>query len=371
MAKTTDVAIIGGGAAGCAVAYYLAQSGVSSTIIERKGIGNQASGNAAGGLNPLTGIGIPGPLGSFAWECYQLHSGLYEGLKSDTGIDYQHRTVAKIELALEESEVVGLKEAAKRVNASDGFTANWLEPDEVTKLEPRITPATLGGMYDHGNAAVDSKQLTDAFAKAARSTIHEGNVIGLEGSGGTIDRVILEDDEISCGQVVMAMGPWSRKAESWLGVYIPVDPLKGEILRLELVGEHILYDISGGGASIYPKPDGLNWCGTTEDWKGFDQSRSEDVAREIRRRLRRIFPLLAESKLVKHTACLRPVTPDWLPVLGRAPGWENVYMATGAGKKGILLAPGIGKSVAELMTTGETTLSIQGYAPERFATQLD
>ena len=371
LAKTTDVAIIGGGAAGCAVAYYLAQSGVNSTIIEREGIGNQASGNAAGGLNPLTGIGIPGPLGSFAWECYQLHSGLYEGLKYETGIDYQHRTVAKIELALEESEVGSLKETAKRVNASDGFAANWLEPDEVAKLEPRITPAILGGMYDHGNAAVDSKKLTEAFATAARSTIHEGNVTRLEGSGGTIDRVILEDDEISCGQVVMAMGPWSRKAESWLGVYIPVDPLKGEILRLELVGERIQYDISGGGASIYPKLDGLNWCGTTEDWKGFDRGLSEDVAKEIRRRLGRIFPLLAESKLVKHTACLRPVTPDWLPVLGRAPGWENVYMATGAGKKGILLAPGIGKSVADLITTGESALSIRGYSPDRFAAQQD
>ena len=61
MAETTDVVIIGGGAAGCAVAYYLAQSGVKSTIIEREGIGNQASGNAAGGLYPLPGVGIPGP----------------------------------------------------------------------------------------------------------------------------------------------------------------------------------------------------------------------------------------------------------------------------------------------------------------------
>ena len=59
-----------------------------------------------------------------------------------------------------------------------------------------------------------------------------------------------------------------------------------------------------------------------------------------------------------------------MPILGQAPGWENVYMATGAGKKGILLAPGIGKSVADLMTTGETTLAIQDYSPERFATKL-
>lgn len=370
MAETTDVAIIGGGAAGCAVAYYLAQSGVKSTIIEREGLGNQASGNAAGGLNPLTGIGIPGGLESFAWECFELHAGIYEGLKNKTGIDYQHRTVAKIDLALEESDIPGLKETAERLDAVDGFDARWLGPDEVAKLEPRIAPGILGGMYDYGNTAADSHKLTNAFAQAAGSTIREGNVTGLEGTGGRIDRVILEDGEISCGQVVMAMGPWSRRAESWLGIYIPVDPLKGEILRLELEGDRIQYDISGGGASIYPKLDGLNWCGTTEDWKGFDLGLSEEVAKEIRKRLARIFPQLADSKLAKHTACLRPVTPDWLPVLGQAPGWENVYLATGAGKKGILLAPGIGKSVADLMTTGETALSIKGYAPERFATQL-
>ena len=50
---------------------------------------------------------------------------------------------------------------------------------------------------------------------------------------------------------------------------------------------------------------------------------------------------------------------------------ENIYLAPGAGKKGILLAPGIGKSVADLMTGGETTLSINGYSPDRFATHLD
>ncbi len=373
MAETTDVAIIGGGAAGCAVAYYLAQSGVRSTIIEREGLGNQASGNAAGGLNPLTGIGIPGPLAAFGWECFELHADLYQSLKDQTGIDYQLRTVAKIDLAMEESEIDGLKETAERMDAVEGFEARWLEPDEVAKLEPRIAPGILGGIYGYGNNAVDSHGLTNAFGAAAAemgSTVRVGNVQGLEGGGGKIDRVILDDGEISCGQVVMAMGPWSRRAEAWLGIYIPVDPLKGEILRLELEGDRIEYDISGGGASIYPKLDGLNWCGTTEDWNGFDRETLEETAKLIRKRLARIFPDLANAKLAKHTACLRPVTPDWLPVLGQAPGWENVYLATGAGKKGILLAPGIGKSIADLMTTGETTLSIQGYSPSRFETRL-
>ena len=374
MADTTDVAIIGGGAAGCAVAYYLAQSGVKSTIIERDGLGNQASGYAAGGLNPLTGIGIPGPLGTFGWECFQLHISLYDSLKEQSGIDYQHRTVAKIDLALLESEVAGLKATVAVFEGVDGFKAHWLEPEDITELEPRISPDVLGGLYDYGNNAVDSHDLTEAFAAAAKemgSTVRVGNVKGLEGSGGKIDRVVLADGEISCGQVVMAMGPWSRRAEAWLGVYIPVDPLKGEIIRLENQGEPFKHDIAGGGGTIYPKLDGLVWCGTTEDWKGFDREPSEQVAREIRQRVVRLVPDLADAKIVQHTACLRPVTPDWLPVLGRAPGWDNVYLATGAGKKGILLAPGIGKSIADLMTTGETGLSIQGYSPERFATQLD
>ena len=206
MAETTDVVIIGGGAAGCAVAYYLAQSGVESTIIEREGIGNQASGNAAGGLNPLTGIGIPGPLATFAWECYELHSSLYESLKDTTAIDYQHRTVAKIDLALDETRVGDLKQDALRINGTDGFEARWLEPEEIFKLEPRIAPSIIGGMYDYGNAAADANKLTNALAKAAGSTIREGNVTNVEGNGGRIDRVILADGEISCDHIVMAMG---------------------------------------------------------------------------------------------------------------------------------------------------------------------
>ena len=66
MSQIQDVVIIGGGAAGCAVSYYLAKAGVKSTVIERDGIAANASGYSAGGLNPLEGAGIPGPLGPLA-----------------------------------------------------------------------------------------------------------------------------------------------------------------------------------------------------------------------------------------------------------------------------------------------------------------
>jgi glycine/D-amino acid oxidase-like deaminating enzyme len=80
-----------------------------------------------------------------------------------------------------------------------------------------------------------------------------------------------------------------------------------------------------------------------------------------------LVPDLAQARLVLQTACLRPVTPDWLPIIGQAPSWDNVYLATGAGKKGILLSPGMGKAIADLMTQGSTSLSIGPCAPERFS----
>ena len=81
----------------------------------------------------------------------------------------------------------------------------------------------------------------------------------------------------------------------------------------------------------------------------------------------RLMPDAADARIVMHTACLRPLSPDWMPILGRAPGWNNAYLATGAGKKGILLSPAIGKTVADLIVEGKTDLPVSGFVPGRFA----
>ena len=370
MAETSDVVVVGGGAAGCSVARYLAQAGLKVTIVEREGIGGQASGFSAGGLNPLQGTGIPGPLGPFAIESFRMHLSLWDELKEETGIDYEGRIVSHIKVALSEADLLDLHEIEDAFRPVQGFEARWLDARELIDLEPRISPGVVSGVIAKGNAALDSFKYTLALSESARkhgAVFRSSTVRGLEKGNGSVTGIILEDGTISCGQVVLAMGPWSRQAEAWLDAYIPVDPLKGEILRLDCPGAPLTHDISGAGGSLYPKPDGLVWCGSTEEWRGFDRMSSESAHQSILQRAIGLVPDLAEATLALHTACLRPVTPDWLPIIGRVPAWDNVHLATGAGKKGILLSPGIGKSTADLIVRGETELSIGAFGPERFA----
>ncbi len=371
MPESTEVAIIGGGAAGCAVAYYLKEAGLTSAIIEREGVGSQASGYAAGGLNPLTGHGIPGPLADFAWESFHLHHGLYPRLSELSGIDYQLRQTSEIRLTFNEAEAPELEALAERLDRSPGFAASMMEHRLVRKLDSRVNGEFAACVFTRGNCQLDSLAFTQALCAAAQqpgcSGVRSGSVRGLDVRGDRVSRVLLEDGEMECDQVVLAMGPWSRQAEKWLDAYIPVDPLKGEILRMRLPGEPLEHDIAGEGASVYARPDGLAWCGTTEDWRGFDRRPLSETRQRILAGVKRILPAIAEAALVMHTACLRPVTPDWLPIIGRVPGYRNAWLATGAGKKGILLAPGIGKSVADLIVKDQTALPIANFTPERFA----
>ena len=372
MAQSSEVVIVGGGVAGCATAYYLSLAGVKATIIEREGISSQASGFSAGGLNPLEGSCIPGPLSALAMASFKLHKELWGTLRRESGIDFQSRIISLTKVGFAENEVPAMQESMSLFEDAreEGFSGEWLHRSEVLKLEPRLSDKLIGGVRLFGNATLSSLLYTQALAEAAQkngATVRSGVARGVRLDNGRVLSVILADDEIACDQVVLAAGPWSREAEQWLDISLPVDPLKGEILRLELHGPALAGDFSGAGASVYPRADGLVWCGTTEVDEGFNKEPTEAAKEKVWGAAAELMPELAHATLVKHTACLRPLTPDYMPIIGRAPGWDNVYLATGAGKKGILLSTGMGKATADLMTEGTTDVPLAGCGPERFA----
>src|SRR5262249_23628258 len=100
-----DVVIVGGGIVGMTTAYYLAKAGVPSVVIERDAIGSHASGFAYGGLNPLSGFAIPGPLAEIAQAGMQLHRELSESVVEETGTEIEFRVRSSLALALNQADV--------------------------------------------------------------------------------------------------------------------------------------------------------------------------------------------------------------------------------------------------------------------------
>ena len=371
MTEPAEVVIVGGGIVGCATAYFLAQRGVQATIIEKEAVGSCASGFAAGLLNPLYGHGIPGPLESLAQESFRIHMRLADEVRVETGVDPQMQATSSIWVAFNEAETEEVGELFQLTQGMTGFSAQWLDSKDIRSLESRISPYVMNGMRVEGTRQVSSYEYTLALSKAAENrgaSIRHGTMRGLSHSDGRVTGVVLENEEVSCGKVVMAMGPWTGQVEGWLATPVPVGPLKGQILRLEMAGPplgHSFYHSRGGYISA--KPDGLIWIGTTEEHVGFDDHPTPEARESILKEAMRVMPALSEANVVLQTACLRPVSEDGLPIIGVVPGRDGAYLATGAGRKGILLGPAMAQATADLITNGHTDLPIGPFSPGRFA----
>ena len=111
-------------------------------------------------------------------------------------------------------------------------------------------------------------------------------------------------------------------------------------------------DFHSADGDLNHREDGQIWVAATEERVGFDMNPSAEARETLLSGAVSLMPAMKDAELVLHTACLRPLSPDWMPIIGNAPGWDNAYLATGAGKKGILISPGMGKAVADLITTG-------------------
>src|SRR5262249_58284886 len=136
--SSRDIVIVGGGIAGMATAYYLAESGMPSVVVERDAIGSHASGFAYGGLSPLSGFGIPGPQAEIAMEAMRLHRELSKTLLDETGIDVDFRVRSSLALAFTEAEVLRLQTALPWQQEQPGYTARWLDVAEARRGGARL-----------------------------------------------------------------------------------------------------------------------------------------------------------------------------------------------------------------------------------------
>ena len=363
-----SVVICGGGVIGAAIARELSGRGFACTIVEADGVASGASGAAAGLLTPP----LPwadGPLDELRRRSFEMHLALAETLPAESGVDYGFSRVPRAAIPTTEEEERDARALAERL-AGGGHEGEWLDPAELRERSGWIDRAPRGALLSAQWGQLDPYRFTLALVAAAEragTTVRSGRVTGLVRDGDEISGVRVGETTLAADSVVIAMGPWSSEAASWLGVPVPVEPLKGQIVKLRPSQEFSSFGFTSGGNYAITKAGGLLYLGTTEERVGFDRQTTEQARDAILSFGTEFTSLLDDAELIEQTACLRPLSVDELPIIGRAPGLANVYLATGHGRQGILMAPATAAAIADLIAGGGTDLvDLAPFDPARF-----
>tara|TARA_B100001142_G_scaffold329264_1_gene391961 strand:+ start:1143 stop:2300 length:1158 start_codon:yes stop_codon:yes gene_type:complete len=362
-----DVIIIGGGIVGCATSYFLAKQGVRSLILERDTVAGHASGFALGGLNPLGGFGIPGPLSEFSLESFDLHTSIHPELFENTGVDTEYDSHLHITLAMSEKESDAIKSKLPWQQSVKDFNVEWKSKEDILAIEPRISPQIIGGSIIQNVATVDPYKTTLAFLMGAEklgSQIKYTEVISVSLEKEGYYKIKTKSDNFIAEKVIFAMGPWTQFTKEWIGLDIPVEPLRGQILKMNIAGPPLTY-VSWGSNYIVTKSDDLIWLGTTEERVGFNEKTTNEARKTMLDSVLSVFPYLLDAQVVGHTACLRPLSLDGLPILGAINQSENLIISTGGGRKGILYGPLMAKLTSALITGSDIDIDISMLNPNR------
>jgi glycine oxidase len=368
--QNNDVVIIGGGVIGCSIAYNLRKAGVEVVVIERQEVAAEASSAAAGLLSPLGALTGPGPFTDLVLASWSLAPTLMAALEEESGIEVEYRQIGSLHVATQASEVTVLRQQMVAWEAL-GAAVTWLTGDEVREREPLLGAGVKAAISVQKEGSIRAPSVTRAYAEAARrlgarfllstevtEIVRDGaRAIGVRTAQGTT---------IGCQRLVIAGGAWSARCGEWLGLTIPVSPMRGQILALKQPQsplQHIVFD-----EDIYfvPKVDGTIYVGATVEQVGFDKSLTAGGIAWLLACALRLAPSLEHASIAQMWAGLRPWSSDRRPILGTVPDWENVILATGHSGMGFELSTITGKMIAELITTGRTPELIRTFGIERF-----
>jgi glycine oxidase len=356
--SSCDVAVVGAGIAGAAVAWGCARRGARVVIVERDRPAAGASGAAAGMLAPESEAPVPGPFLDLARRSLGLWPGLAAELVEEAGIDCELDTGGLLRVALDGEEASRLREAA---------TGGWLDAAGAASAEPALA-ACAGAVLHRGEGHVHSVRAVEALLAAAAA--HGAEVVtGAEVSGALPGGGVRLADgrSLAAGAVVLCAGAWSGALSASLGApALRVEPVRGQILALrDLDPAPRLVVYAGSCGYAVAKRGGLTLVGATEERAGFDARPTEAGQAwlgEVGARLLRGF---ASATTAHVWVGLRPRAPDGLPVLGRI--GERLFAATGHHRNGVLLAPATAEGMASLVLDGVTPPGWEAFDPGRAA----
>ena len=378
-----DIAIIGAGALGCAIAWRLAEAGVRDiVVIEKAQITHGSTWHAAGLVGQYRSA-------EDLTRLMQTSVSLLEEIQAETPIDW-HR-VGSLRIASSAARWRELTDGATKAQRY-GVDYRLVSAGEAARLFPGLSADGVhGAAHIPGDGYVDPSSLTMAYAARARRLgvriIAGVTVVGAERSNRLITKLATNKGTIACGSVVLAAGVWARAMGAQLGLGIPVAALEHQYAVTEKRADQPrnLPALRDPDLNFYLKPEvGAmaigGWepatlpCYDSDVPTAFGRAllpENLDRLQPILEAAAHRIPLIAELGLKTIINGPIPVTPDGEPILGPAcdvsPDADNVWLAVGF-TSGIAASAGAGQVLARWIVDNRPPFPIPSLAPGRFGT---
>lgn len=347
-----DVVIIGGGVIGLSIAYVLAREGVAATVLDRRELGREASWAGAGLLPPNTERLNTHPTVELRSWSGQLYPEWSRALRDETGIDNGYRRTGGVDVAWTAEEEHDLRGAAGRWRI-ERIAYERLEPADFDRVEPALNRELRAAYFLPDRAQIRNPRHLKALEAAATkrgAVMHPGEaVLGFETMDNHVTAVRTAEKNLACGAVVLAAGAWSGGILGSLGIHAPTPPLKGQIVLLRADRPILRRIVEHGKNYLVPRDDGRILVGATEEDAGFDTRTTSAGVCDLLAEAIALCPALADTELERAWAGLRPGSMDTRPYLGRAPGFKNLFVATGHKRAGLQLSPATAEVMADLI----------------------
>ena len=373
--RAADVIVIGGGLIGSSIALRLAQGKLQVLVFDRGEPGAEASSAAAGMIGPQGETAEPDAFFALCAASHALFPDFVEEIEDLSGQDVDFRRDGSLLLATDEKQVAQLEKLFWNQSRA-GLPLERLTlaslPQKMPGLSKKVRLA-LGASEDHW---VDNGKLTRAVIEAAQRlgvrfyarcavehlSVRENHVEAIQTSSGLTGG---EPTFFSAACYVLAAGCWSGGLATQAGLPLAMQPCRGQMMEFESPRE-IPYVVRAGTHYLVPRSARRIVVGTTAEYAGFEKTVTADGLQSILKGAMRFAPFLKDCAFLRAWAGLRPDTPDHLPVLGYSK-LDNLILATGHFRHGILLAPITAQQISQLVISRSTSLSLEAYRPTRFA----
>ncbi len=379
MRDSAEIVIIGGGAVGCSIAYHLARLGKRDVLLlEKAGLTQGATWHAAGLVGQLRGTRNLTRLMQDSVE-------LYGRLEAETGQATDWKPVGSLRLASSEDRWREIRATATTAR-SFGFELHLVSAEEAKKLFPLMTTeGVVGAAYIPSDGYIDPSSLTQALAKGARQggvEIQEGvRVTDLVVENRRVTQVVTDHGTIRAGVVVNAAGMWARELGALAGVAIPAAAVEHQYMVTEKLPDlpADLPSLRDPDRNFYLKPEvgGFAIGGWEDDAPPFcPDGIPPGFARELLEssfeRFEQIALPAAERVPALNQLGVRnlingpiPVSADGEPIMGRAPGLDNFFVACGF-TAGIAACGGAGRALAQWIAEGDPGMDLWAFDIRRF-----